>query len=75
MKTLLVVLLAVGLVGCGHYYTPYQPIYSQPVVIAPHCQNYQTNGERYSCQRGAQQRYNEEQRMRENQAFRAGLGR
>jgi hypothetical protein len=77
MKTLLIVLSAVSLVGCaGRYYAPaYQSVYSQPVVIAPHCQNYSTYGEQMSCHRGAQQRYNEEQRMRENQAFRAGLGR
>jgi hypothetical protein len=78
MKTGIVIILAM-LTGCAYY--PY-PQYAQPaviipapVVIAPQCAQYPTEGERLSCNRGAQQRYFEEQRYKENQAYRQGLGR
>ena len=67
------------LTGCAYYpypnYVQQPTIYVDPAIIAPQCDRYQTDGERLSCNRGAQQRYSEEQRYRENQAYRQALGR
>jgi hypothetical protein len=67
------------LTGCAYYpYPEYaqQPIITPaPVVISPQCANYPSEGERLSCNRGAQQRYYEDQRARENAAYHSGLGR
>ena len=80
MKKSILILLTM-LTGCAYY--PYSyPDYAQPsiiipapVVILPQCANFPTEGERLSCNRGAQQRYGEDQRARENAAYRTGLGR
>ena len=47
----------------------------QVVIVNDACNRYATYGERSACERGARQRYYEEQRRRDNEAFRAGYGR
>lgn len=49
---------------------------SAVVIVAEQCQHYpHYTAERAACERGARQRYYEEQRRRENEAYRTGLGR
>jgi hypothetical protein len=50
-------------------------IREQVIVVNQYCGQYATQSEQVACNRGAQQRYNEEQRRRENEAYRAGYGR
>lgn len=46
------------------------------VIVAEQCQHYpHYTAERTSCERGARQRYYEDLRRRENEAYKAGLGR
>jgi hypothetical protein len=45
------------------------------VIVSPVCNSYPTYREREACQRGARQRYLEEQRRREQEAYRQGIGR
>lgn len=46
------------------------------IIVAEQCQHYpHYTAERAACERGARQRYYEEQRRRENEAYRTGLGR
>ena len=47
----------------------------QVVIVNEQCNRYYSQGERDACARGARQRYYEDQRRRENEAFRQGLGR
>lgn len=47
----------------------------QVVIVNEQCNRYYTPGEQQACIRGARQRYYEEQRRRENEAYRQGLGR
>jgi len=47
----------------------------QVVIINEQCSRYYSQGEQEACARGARQRYYEEQRRKENEAFRQGLGR
>ena len=44
------------------------------VIINDACNRYHTYNERSACERGARQRYIEEQRRRDNEAFRSGYG-
>lgn len=49
---------------------------SAVVIVAEQCQHYpHYTAERAACERGARQRYYEELRRRENEAYRTGLGR
>lgn len=51
-------------------------VHQEPVVIvSTQCNQYAYYNERAACERGARQRYYEEQRRRENEAYRQGLGR
>jgi hypothetical protein len=50
-------------------------VHQEVVIINDQCSVYPTVGERSACLRGSRQRYYEEQRRRENEAFRQGLGR
>lgn len=45
------------------------------IIINDACARYHTYGERSACERGARQRYYEEQRRRDNEAYRQGYGR
>lgn len=45
------------------------------VIVSSQCNQYVYQPERAACERGARQRYYEEQRRRENEAYRQGLGR
>lgn len=45
------------------------------VIINDTCNRYHSYNERAACERGARQRFNEEQRQRDNEAFRSGYGR
>lgn len=45
------------------------------IVVNDACNRYTTYNERSACERGARQRYYEEQRRRDNEAYRAGYGR
>lgn len=47
----------------------------QVVIVNEQCNRFYSSRERDACARGARQRYNEEQRRRENDAYRSGLGR
>lgn len=53
--------------------------YRETVVVQPgyatQCQQYPTYNERAACERGVRQRLAEEQRRREQEAYRAGYGR
>jgi len=49
--------------------------HEQVVIVNDTCNRYPLHSERVACERGARQRYNEEQRKRENEAYRAGYGR
>jgi hypothetical protein len=46
-----------------------------PVIVHSSCNHYYTHSERAACERGVRQRYYEEQRHRDNAAYRAGYGR
>lgn len=51
-------------------------VHSAPVVIVDsHCWRYAKYSERAACERGVRQRYYEEQRRRDNEAYRSGYGR
>lgn len=50
-------------------------VQEQVVIVSTHCNQYAYHAERTACERGARQRYNEEQRKRESEAFRRGYGR
>jgi len=51
-----------------------QPMQEQVIIVNDSCQQFPTYNERAACSRGARQRYYEEQRKRENEAFRRGYG-
>jgi len=64
----------------GTSQSTYHPHYIQPHkygqrYVSPECFSYATYGERAACERGITQRNAEEQRRRENNAFRRSLGR
>jgi uncharacterized protein YcfL len=53
-------------------------VYTETVVVpahSSHCQGYATYNERAACERGVRQRLIEEQRRREQDAYRSGYGR
>lgn len=52
-------------------------IRQEVVIVRPisQCELYPTMGERQACERGVRQRQLEEQRQRENEAYRRGYGR
>lgn len=50
-------------------------VQEQVVIVNEQCNRYINSTERLACERGARQRYYEEQRKRENEAFRQGYGR
>lgn len=50
-------------------------VQEQVVIVSSQCNQYAYYNERAACERGARQRYYEEQRKRENEAYRQGLGR
>ena len=54
---------------------PATVVHQEVVIVNDQCSVYYTKGERDACARGVRQRYYEEQRQRENEAFRRGLGR
>jgi hypothetical protein len=45
------------------------------VIVNDSCNRYPMHSERSACERGTRQRYYEEQRRRDNEAFRQGYGR
>lgn len=45
------------------------------IIVNNACTQYPTYSERSACERGARQRYYEEQRRRDNEAYRQGYGR
>ena len=47
----------------------------EPIIVSSTCNHYYTHSERMACERGARQRYYEEQRRRDNDAYRQGYGR
>jgi len=49
--------------------------HEQVIIVNDACNRYPTYNERTACERGARQRYVEEQRRRDNEAYRAGYGR
>ncbi len=49
--------------------------HEQVIIVNNVCGQYQLHSERAACERGARQRYMEEQRKRENEAYRQGYGR
>lgn len=49
-------------------------VYDAPVVHS-NCHHYYYHSERSACERGVRQRYYEEQRRRDNDAYRQGYGR
>jgi hypothetical protein len=51
------------------------PVVEQVVVVNDACSNYPTYSERSACERGTRQRYYEEQRRRDQEAYRRGYGR
>ena len=71
--------VAGGIVGLAVGSAMSQPrrvvVREEVVVISPACQGYATHNEQAACERGIRQRYKEEQRRRENEAYRNGLGR
>lgn len=52
-----------------------QHAHEQVIIVNDACNRYVTYNERTACERGARQRYYEEQRRRDNEAFRQGYGR
>jgi hypothetical protein len=50
-------------------------VQEQVVIVNEQCNQYMNSTERLACERGARQRYLEEQRKRENDAYRRGYGR
>lgn len=46
-----------------------------PPVVHYNCSHYYYHSERSACERGVRQRYYEEQRRRDNDAYRQGYGR
>jgi len=48
--------------------------HEQVVIVNDACNRYYSHSERVACERGARQRYYEEQRRRDNEAFRSGYG-
>ena len=48
--------------------------HEQVVIVNNTCGQYQLHSERAACERGARQRYYEEQRKRETEAYRQGYG-
>ena len=51
------------------------PQIEQVVIVNDACSQYPTYSERNACERGARQRYYEEKRKREQEAYRRGYGR
>jgi hypothetical protein len=49
--------------------------HEQVIIVNDACAQYPTYNERSACERGARQRYYEEQRRRTNEAYRTGYGR
>ena len=49
-------------------------VQEQVVIVSTHCNQYAYHAERSACERGAKQRYAEEQRKRESEAYRRGYG-
>lgn len=45
------------------------------IIVNESCNQYAIHSERIACERGARQRYYEEQRRRDNEAYRQGYGR
>jgi uncharacterized lipoprotein YajG len=45
------------------------------IIVNETCNHYPMHSERVACERGARQRYYEEQRRRDNEAYRQGYGR
>jgi hypothetical protein len=71
--------VAGGIVGLAVGSAMAQPrrvvVREEVVVVSTACQGYATHNEQAACERGIRQRYMEEQRRRENEAYRNGLGR
>lgn len=56
--------------------TPAPVVTREVIVVRPisQCEHYYTVGERLACERGVRHRIQEEQRRRENEAYRRGYG-
>jgi hypothetical protein len=71
--------IAGGIVGMAIGSAMAQPrpvvVQEQVVIVAHNCQVYTNPSERHACERGARQRFYEEQRKREAEAYRQGYGR
>lgn len=48
--------------------------YERVIISNSTCNYYHTHSERAACERGVRQRYYEQQRQRDNEAFRSGYG-
>ena len=49
--------------------------HEQVIIVNSACAQYQFHSDRAACERGTRQRYYEEQRKREQEAYRQGYGR
>ena len=49
--------------------------HEQVIIVNSTCAQYQFHSDRAACERGTRQRYYEEQRKREQEAYRQGYGR
>jgi hypothetical protein len=50
-------------------------VHEEPMIVSGYCNHYYAHSERVACERGVRQRHYEEQRRRDNAAYRAGYGR
>lgn len=69
--------IAGGVVGLAVGSAMAQPrhvvVREEVVIVSSSCQKYTHPSERMACERGARQRYEEDKRRRENEAYRQGL--
>ncbi len=64
------------LIGQDQHKTPAPVVYQETVIVHPGpCTHYHVYSERLACERGVRQRLIEEQRRRDNDAYRQGYGR
>ena len=64
------------IIGNAMAQPPYRVVTHERVIIVNStCTQYQLHSDRAACERGARQRHYEEQRKREQEAYRQGYGR
>ena len=64
------------IIGNAMAQPPYRVVtHEQVIIVNSTCAQYQLQGDRAACERGARQRWQEEQRKREQEAYRQGYGR